>query len=77
MVKSPLHENPIFLMVIVSKVKIFGRDATALTVDTRTKLPNLKAFTNKHKTTRGLGLNDPHLCVKTGAWDPILDKLKD
>ena len=31
----------------------------------------------KEKTTRGLGLNDPQLCVRTNAWDPILKKLKD
>ena len=28
------------------------------------------------KTSRGHGLNDPQLCVKSNAWDPILAKLK-
>ena len=28
-------------------------------------------------TTRGLGLNDPQLCVRSNAWDPFLKKLKD
>ena len=28
------------------------------------------------KTSRGHGLNDPQLCVKSNAWDPILLKLK-
>ena len=31
----------------------------------------------KQKTTRGLGLNDPQLCVRTNAWDPILNKLNE
>ena len=31
----------------------------------------------KEKTTRGLGLNDPQLCVRSSAWDPILDKLNE
>ena len=31
----------------------------------------------KQKTTRGLGLNDPQLCVRTNAWDPILNKLRE
>ena len=30
----------------------------------------------KQKTTRALGLNDPQLCVRSNAWDPILEKLK-
>ena len=29
------------------------------------------------KTSRGQGLNDPQLCVRSNAWDPILAKLKD
>ena len=31
----------------------------------------------RHGTTTGQGLNDPQLCVRTNAWDPILSKLKD
>jgi hypothetical protein len=31
----------------------------------------------RQSTTTGLGLNDPQLCVKTTAWNPILKKLKD
>ena len=30
----------------------------------------------KHGTTTGKGLNDPQLCVKSNAWDPLLKKLK-
>ena len=30
----------------------------------------------RHGTTTGKGLNDPQLCVKSNAWDPILKKLK-
>ena len=29
------------------------------------------------KTSTGQGLNDPQLCVRSNAWDPILLKLKD
>ena len=29
------------------------------------------------KTSCGKGLNDPQLCVRSNAWDPILAKLKD
>ena len=29
------------------------------------------------KTSMGQGLNDPQLCVRSNAWDPILLKLKD
>ena len=29
----------------------------------------------KEGTTRGLGLNDPQLCVRSNAWDPILKKI--
>ena len=29
------------------------------------------------KTSTNQGLNDPQLCVRTNAWDPILNKLKD
>ncbi len=28
------------------------------------------------KTSTNGGLNDPQLCVKSNAWDPILQKLK-
>ena len=28
-------------------------------------------------TSSGSGLNDPQLCVKSNAWDPILQKIKD
>ena len=28
------------------------------------------------KTSRNDGLNDPQLCVKSNAWDPILQKIK-
>ena len=31
----------------------------------------------KEGTTSGLGLNDPQLCVRSNAWDPLLQKLKD
>ena len=31
----------------------------------------------RKKTSIGLGLNDPQLCVRSNAWDPILFKLKD
>ena len=31
----------------------------------------------RQKTTRGLGLNDPQLCVRTNAWDPMLKRLND
>ena len=31
----------------------------------------------RQNTTRGLGLNDPQLCVYSNAWDPILRRLKD
>ena len=31
----------------------------------------------RQKTTRGLGLNDPQLCVWSNAWDPILKRLSD
>ena len=27
------------------------------------------------KTSRGQGLNDPQLCVRSNAWDPILAKI--
>ena len=26
----------------------------------------------KHQTSTGNGLNDPQLCVRSNAWDPIL-----
>ena len=29
------------------------------------------------KTSRGQGLNDPQLCVRSNAWDPLLLKIKD
>ena len=29
------------------------------------------------KTSRGQGFNDPQLCVRSNAWDPILSKIKD
>ena len=29
------------------------------------------------KTSVGSGLNDPQLCVRTNAWDPILTKIRD
>ena len=29
------------------------------------------------RTSSGHGLNDPQLSVRTNAWDPILNKLKD
>ena len=29
------------------------------------------------KTSTGHGLNDPQLCVRSNAWDPILTKIKD
>ena len=29
------------------------------------------------KTSRGQGLNDPQLCVRSNAWDPLLMKIKD
>ena len=31
----------------------------------------------RHHTTTGQGLNDPQLCVRTNAWDPILLSLGD
>ena len=31
----------------------------------------------KEGTPTGSGLNDPHLCVGSNAWDPLLQKLKD
>ena len=31
----------------------------------------------KHKSSSGLGLNDPQLCIRSNAWDPILSKLRD
>ena len=31
----------------------------------------------KEGTTRGLGLNDPQLCVRSNAWDPIFKKRKN
>ena len=31
----------------------------------------------RQKTTRGYGLNDPQLCVRSNAWDPILKRLSD
>ena len=31
----------------------------------------------RQETTRGQGLNDPQLCVRSNAWDPILKRLKD
>ena len=31
----------------------------------------------RHGTSSGLGLNDPQLCVKSNAWDPILSNIKD
>ena len=31
----------------------------------------------RKKTSMGQGLNDPQLCVKSNAWDPILNELKD
>ena len=30
-----------------------------------------------HGTASNSGLNDPQLCVRSNAWDPILQKLKD
>ena len=31
----------------------------------------------RQKTTRGYGLNDPQLCVRSNAWDPIPKRLSD
>ena len=30
----------------------------------------------KHKSSSKDGLNDPQLCVRSNAWDPILSKMK-
>ena len=31
----------------------------------------------RQKTSAGEGLNDPQLCIKSNAWDPILQLLRD
>ena len=31
----------------------------------------------RHKTSAGEGLNDPQLAIKSNAWDPILQLLRD
>ena len=31
----------------------------------------------KYQTSTGSGLNDPQLCVRSNAWDPILSITKD
>ena len=30
----------------------------------------------RHKTSHGQGLNDPQLCVRSNAWNPILQKIE-
>ena len=31
----------------------------------------------RHQTTTGNGLNDPQMCIRSNAWDPILYELRD
>ena len=31
----------------------------------------------RQKTTTGYGLNDPQLCIKSNAWDPVLRKINE
>ena len=38
---------------------------------------HIHLLSEEAEATRGLGLNDPQLCARTNAWDPIMNKLNE